>query len=37
MFGWKLNDDDLRAIDDILRETIKDPVGPEFMAPPERE
>jgi len=24
----------MNAIDRILRETIKDPVGPEFMAPP---
>lgn len=37
MFGWELNDQDLKAIDDILKETIKDPVGPEFMAPPEKE
>ena len=26
----------LRAIDRIVRDTIKDPVGPEFMAPPSR-
>jgi aryl-alcohol dehydrogenase-like predicted oxidoreductase len=34
--GWSLNDDAKQQIDDILRETITDPVGPEFMAPPAR-
>ncbi len=34
MFGWTLDKDALSQIDDILAETIKDPVGPEFMAPP---
>lgn len=33
---WKLDTDALAAIDQILRETIADPVGPEFMAPPAR-
>jgi len=33
MFDWKLNDTDLKEIDKILENTIKDPVGPEFMAP----
>jgi len=36
-FGWSLSDDDLEEIDRILEETIDDPVGPEFMAPPSRE
>jgi len=36
MTGWSLDADDFRAIDKILSETIKDPVGPEFMAPPHR-
>jgi aryl-alcohol dehydrogenase-like predicted oxidoreductase len=36
-FGWKLSSDDYAEVDRILRETIKDPVGPEFMAPPQRE
>jgi aryl-alcohol dehydrogenase-like predicted oxidoreductase len=36
-FGWKLSDDDYAEVDRILRETIKNPVGPEFMAPPPRE
>ena len=33
---WKLDADTLAAIDQILRQTIPDPVGPEFMAPPVR-
>jgi aryl-alcohol dehydrogenase-like predicted oxidoreductase len=36
-FGWKLSGDDYAEVDRILRETIKNPVGPEFMAPPPRE
>ncbi|MBV9129357.1 MAG: aldo/keto reductase [Verrucomicrobia bacterium] len=35
-FGWKLSADDYAAVDGILRKTIRDPVGPEFMAPPVR-
>ncbi|GAC1037172.1 aldo/keto reductase [Pseudomonas sp. No.117] len=35
-FGWRLNSEDLAAIDAILAERVKDPVGPEFMAPPTR-
>jgi aryl-alcohol dehydrogenase-like predicted oxidoreductase len=35
--GWSLNHDALRMIDRIVRESIADPVGPEFMAPPTRE
>ncbi len=35
VFGWQLDNGAKRAIDRILAETIKDPVGPEFMAPPE--
>ncbi|AQS83610.1 MAG: aldo/keto reductase [Acetobacter aceti] len=34
--GWHLSADDLREIDTILTTCIKDPVGPEFMAPPGR-
>ena len=34
--GWSLDVEAKRAIDVILRETVKDPVGPEFMAPPAR-
>jgi aryl-alcohol dehydrogenase-like predicted oxidoreductase len=33
-FGWSLSVQDLQAIDTLLAEHIKDPVGPEFMAPP---
>jgi aryl-alcohol dehydrogenase-like predicted oxidoreductase len=35
--GWSVTEDDFREIDRILTETIPDPVGPEFMAPPGRE
>jgi aryl-alcohol dehydrogenase-like predicted oxidoreductase len=35
-FGWKLSAADLVEIDAILGRDIKDPVGPEFMAPPTR-
>jgi aryl-alcohol dehydrogenase-like predicted oxidoreductase len=33
---WKLDPSALTAIDKILADNIKDPVGPEFMAPPVR-
>ena len=36
VMGWVLTENDLGEIDRILTETITDPVGPEFMAPPER-
>jgi hypothetical protein len=32
--GWTIDEAAMREIDRILAETIKDPVGPEFMAPP---
>jgi aryl-alcohol dehydrogenase-like predicted oxidoreductase len=32
--GWSLDEEDFVAIDKILEDTINDPVGPEFMAPP---
>jgi aryl-alcohol dehydrogenase-like predicted oxidoreductase len=35
--GWSLGESDFAAIDAILRENIRNPVGPEFMAPPARE
>jgi aryl-alcohol dehydrogenase-like predicted oxidoreductase len=35
-FGWKISADDYAAVEEILRKTIRDPVGPEFMAPPNR-
>jgi aryl-alcohol dehydrogenase-like predicted oxidoreductase len=34
--GWRLDDPAQAEIDRILHETISDPVGPEFMAPPAR-
>jgi len=34
IFGWYLDESAFQEIDHILSETIKDPVGPEFMAPP---
>ncbi|MFO7968193.1 MAG: aldo/keto reductase [Archaeoglobaceae archaeon] len=37
VMGWKLDHDALQNIDSIVEETIKDPTGPEFMAPPARE
>src|SRR5712664_4047127 len=37
VLGWRLDDDARAAIDRILAETITEPVGPEFMAPPARE
>jgi aryl-alcohol dehydrogenase-like predicted oxidoreductase len=37
VIGWSLSKDDFVAIDAILRESIRNPVGPEFMAPPARE
>jgi aryl-alcohol dehydrogenase-like predicted oxidoreductase len=36
-FDWKISDDDYAEVDRILRETVKSPAGPEFMAPPARE
>ena len=35
--GWKLTESDFKSIDAILRESIRHPVGPEFMAPPARQ
>lgn len=35
--GWSLTRGDFAAIDAILRENIRHPVGPEFMAPPSRQ
>jgi aryl-alcohol dehydrogenase-like predicted oxidoreductase len=36
VMGWTLDRDALGEIDRIIRDTVKDPVGPEFMAPPAR-
>jgi aryl-alcohol dehydrogenase-like predicted oxidoreductase len=35
--GWSLTKSDFAAIDVILRDSIRNPVGPEFMAPPIRQ
>jgi aryl-alcohol dehydrogenase-like predicted oxidoreductase len=35
VLGWHLDDEARAHIDGILERSIKDPVGPEFMAPPE--
>ena len=32
--SWVMDGATLPAVDSILAETVKDPVGPEFMAPP---
>ena len=37
VLDWRLDDAARDAIDGILAETITDPVGPEFMAPPARD
>jgi len=34
--GWSLDEASRAKIDSILNDTITDPVGPEFMAPPQR-
>jgi aryl-alcohol dehydrogenase-like predicted oxidoreductase len=32
--GWHISSEDFNVIDKIMSDTINDPVGPEFMAPP---
>jgi hypothetical protein len=34
VMGWHLDVEALHDIDDIIRDAVHDPVGPEFMAPP---
>jgi aryl-alcohol dehydrogenase-like predicted oxidoreductase len=34
--GWHIDKPAMDEIDRILKETIRDPIGPEFMAPPDR-
>jgi aryl-alcohol dehydrogenase-like predicted oxidoreductase len=36
VIGWRIDGSAMAEIDQILQETIRDPVGPEFMAPPDR-
>jgi aryl-alcohol dehydrogenase-like predicted oxidoreductase len=35
-FGWQLDESALAQIEAIVAQHVKDPVGPEFMAPPAR-
>ena len=35
IMGWHIDDLTMGEVDGILQETITDPVGPEFMAPPQ--
>lgn len=37
VLGWRIDAAAMAEIDRILRETVKDPVGPEFVAPADRE
>jgi hypothetical protein len=36
VFGWHLDEKAFKQIDAIVAQFVKDPVWPEFMAPPER-
>jgi aryl-alcohol dehydrogenase-like predicted oxidoreductase len=36
VFGWRLDEKAFAQIDAIVASFVKDPVGPEFMAPPQR-
>jgi aryl-alcohol dehydrogenase-like predicted oxidoreductase len=36
VWGWKLSSEDFREIDQILKESIRDPVGPSMEGPPVR-
>jgi aryl-alcohol dehydrogenase-like predicted oxidoreductase len=36
ILDWKLTEEDFQEIDQIIRETITDPIGPQFMSPPIR-
>jgi aryl-alcohol dehydrogenase-like predicted oxidoreductase len=36
VFGWNISDEEMRTVDNIIRDTITDPAGPEFMGPPAR-
>ena len=37
VLGWKLTETDYKEIEKIIKDTVKDPIQPVFMAPPERE
>jgi aryl-alcohol dehydrogenase-like predicted oxidoreductase len=36
LMGWKLDSKALSSMDKMVSESVRDPVGPEFMAPPEK-
>jgi aryl-alcohol dehydrogenase-like predicted oxidoreductase len=36
VMGWKLDNNALASIDTMVTDSVRDPVGPEFMAPPEK-
>jgi aryl-alcohol dehydrogenase-like predicted oxidoreductase len=36
IMGWHLDQEALAFIDEVIAHSVRDPVGPEFMAPPER-
>jgi aryl-alcohol dehydrogenase-like predicted oxidoreductase len=36
VMGWRLDDEALAYIAEVIAHSVRDPVGPEFMAPPER-
>jgi aryl-alcohol dehydrogenase-like predicted oxidoreductase len=36
LMGWKLDSKALASMDKMVAESVRDPVGPEFMAPPEK-
>lgn len=35
VLGWKIDDSAMRAIDQIVRDSVTDPVGPEYLTPKE--
>jgi aryl-alcohol dehydrogenase-like predicted oxidoreductase len=35
MVGWHLDEEALQYVDEVISHSVKEPVGPEFMAPPE--
>jgi aryl-alcohol dehydrogenase-like predicted oxidoreductase len=35
VMGWKLDDEAKAYVDQVIAQSVRDPVGPEFMAPPE--
>ncbi len=37
LWGWKLTEHDFEEIDQIISETVTDPIGPHFMSPPARQ